>query len=61
MRDVDQVKCIKDGADQLLVKDKEIKHRWQEYFDKLFGETKSSTIELDDSFDDTSRRFVRRI
>jgi hypothetical protein len=26
-RNVDQVKCIKDGADQLMVKDKEIKHR----------------------------------
>jgi ribosomal protein L20A (L18A) len=61
-RDVDQVKCIKDGADQLLVKDKEIKHRWREYFNGLFnGETESSTIELDNSFDDTSRRFVRRI
>jgi hypothetical protein len=61
-RDVDQVKCIKDGADQLLVKDEDIKHRWWEYFDKLFnGETESSTIELDDSFDDTSKRFVRRI
>jgi hypothetical protein len=61
-RDVDQVKCIKDEADQLLVKDKEIKHRWREYFDKLFnGEAKSSTIELNDSFDETSRRFVRRI
>jgi hypothetical protein len=44
------------------VKDEEIKHRWREYFDKLFnGETESSTIELDDSFDDTNRRFVRRI
>jgi hypothetical protein len=31
-------------------------------FDKLFnGETESSTIELDDSFDDTNKRFVRRI
>ena len=29
-RDVDQVKCIKGGADQLLVKDEEIKHRWWE-------------------------------
>jgi hypothetical protein len=58
-RDVDQVKCIKDGAEQLLVTDEEIKHRWREYFDKLFnGETKSSTIELDNSFDDTNRRFV---
>jgi hypothetical protein len=61
-RDVNQVKCIKDGADQLLVKDEEIKRRWREYFDDLFnGENESSTIELDDSFDDTSRRFVRRI
>jgi hypothetical protein len=55
MRDVDQVKCI-------LVKDEEIKHRWREYIDKLFnGETESSTIELDDSFVDTSSRFVWRI
>jgi hypothetical protein len=61
-RDVDQVKCIKEGADQLLVKDEDIKHRWREYFDKLFnGETKISTIELDDSFDDASMRFVGRI
>ena len=61
-RDIGQLKCIKDGADQLLVKDEEIKHRWQEYLDKLFnGENESSTIELDDSFDETSMRFVRRI
>ena len=38
----------------------EIKHRWREYFDKLFNkENGSSTIELDDSFDDMNRRFVR--
>jgi hypothetical protein len=44
------------------VKDEKIKHRWRDYFDQLFnGETKNSTIELDDSFNDTSRRFVRRI
>ena len=49
-----QVKCIKDGTDQILVKDKEIKNRWREYFNKLFnGENESSAIELDDSFDDT--------
>ena len=48
-RDIGQVKCIKDGADQLLVKDEEIKRRWWEYFHKLFnGENESSTIELDD-------------
>jgi hypothetical protein len=61
-RDVDQVKSIKDGACQLLVKDEEIKHRWQKYFDKLSnGESGSSSIELDDSLDDTSRHFVWRI
>ena len=36
--------------------------RWQEYFDKLFnGENENTTVQLDDSFDDTNRRFVRRI
>ena len=44
------------------MKDEEIKHRWWEYFDKLFnGENESSTIELDNSFDETSMRFVRQI
>uniref|UniRef100_A0A8I6YD54 Reverse transcriptase domain-containing protein n=1 Tax=Hordeum vulgare subsp. vulgare TaxID=112509 RepID=A0A8I6YD54_HORVV len=61
-RDVGEVKCIKDGDDQLLVKDEAIKRRWREYFDNLYnGEVDSSTIELDDSFDDTSMCFVRRI
>ena len=57
------IKCIKDGTDRLLVKDEEIMDRWREYFDKLFnGESESpTTLELDDSFDDTNRRFVRRI
>ena len=35
--DINQIKCIKDGMDQLLVKDDEIKGRWREYFDKLFN------------------------
>ena len=36
--------------------------RWRKYFDKLFnGESESPTLELDDSFDDTNRHFVRRI
>jgi hypothetical protein len=44
------------------VKDEEIKDRWREYFDKLFnGENKGPTFELDDSFDDTNRRFVKRM
>src|SRR3954467_11577537 len=47
---------------KLLVKDEDIRHRWRQYFDKLFNEENgSSTIELDDSFDEMNRRFVRRI
>ena len=61
-RDFNQVKCIKDERGQLLVKEDEIRHRWQEHFDKLFnGENKNTTVQLDDSFDDTNRRFVWRI
>ena len=61
-RDVNQVRCIKDEANPLLVRGKEIKHRWWEYFDKLFNkENGSSTIVLDESFDDMNKRFVRRI
>ena len=61
-RDFNQVKCINDEREQLLVKEDEIRHRWQEYFDKLFnGENENTTVQLDDSFDDTNRRFVRRI
>ena len=62
MKDFNQVKCIKDEREQLLVKEDEIRHRWQEYFDKLFnGENENTTVQLDDSFDDTNRRFVWRI
>uniref|UniRef100_A0A8I6WSC6 Endonuclease/exonuclease/phosphatase domain-containing protein n=1 Tax=Hordeum vulgare subsp. vulgare TaxID=112509 RepID=A0A8I6WSC6_HORVV len=58
-RDVSEVKCIKDGDDQLLVKDEAIKHRWREYFDNLYnGQVDNSTIELDNSFDDTIMCFV---
>jgi hypothetical protein len=61
-RDVNQVKCIKDEANQLLVKNEEIKNIWKEYFNKLFnGGNESSTIELDEPFNDNNRGFVRRI
>ena len=61
-RDFTEIRCIKDDNDRLLVKDDEIKHRWREYFDKLSNEENVNvTIELDDSFDDTNRRFVRKI
>ena len=46
-RDINQIKCIKDGTDRLLVKDEEIMDKWREYFDKLFnGESESPTLEL---------------
>ncbi|WVZ96601.1 hypothetical protein U9M48_042217 [Paspalum notatum var. saurae] len=58
-RDLNQVKCIKDARDQLLVKE-DIKLRWREYFDNLFnGESESTSTELDDSFDDTSRQLEK--
>ena len=62
MRDLNQVKCIKDEMDQLLVKGQDIKQRWQGYFDNLFnGENETMDTQLDDSFDDLNRCFVRRI
>ena len=36
-RDFSQVKCIKDEREHLLVKEDEIRHQWQKYFDKLFN------------------------
>ena len=49
-RDFHQVKCIKDEKEHLLVKEDEIRYRWQEYFDKLFnGENMDTTFQLDDS------------
>jgi hypothetical protein len=62
MRDIIQVKCIKDEIERLLTKDEDIKNMWLEYFDKLFNEDSGrSAIELDISSDDLNRQFVRRI
>jgi hypothetical protein len=61
MRDIIQVKFIKDATERLLTKDEDI-NRWWEYFDKLFNEgSGSSSIELEISSDDLNRQFVRRI
>jgi hypothetical protein len=61
-RDIIQVKCIKDETERVLTKDKYIKNRWREYFNKLFNEDSgSSSIELDISSDDLNRQFVHRI
>ena len=42
-RDFNQIKCIKNEREQLLVKEDEIRHRWQEYFDKLFNDENENT------------------
>ncbi|XP_019256381.1 PREDICTED: uncharacterized protein LOC109234776 [Nicotiana attenuata] len=36
-RDLDQVRCIKDGDGTLLMEDSQIKRRWQTYFHKLLN------------------------
>jgi hypothetical protein len=62
MRDINQVKCIKDVTERLLTKDEDIKNRWREYFDKHLNEECGSTsIELDISSDDLNRQFMRMI
>jgi hypothetical protein len=56
MRDIIQVKYIKDVTERLLIKDEDIKNRWREYFDKLFNEdSESSSIELDISSGDLTQ------
>jgi hypothetical protein len=56
LRDIIQVKCIKDETERFLTKDEDIKNRWREYFDKLFNkDSESSSIELDISSDDLNR------
>jgi hypothetical protein len=51
-KDLNQVKCIKDEMDQLLVKESK----------NLFnGENETMDNQLDNSFDDLNRCFVRRI
>jgi hypothetical protein len=44
------------------VEDEEIENIWRDYFDKLYNDGNGSSMtELDDSLDDTNRRFVPRI
>ena len=37
-RDLDQVRCIKDEEEEMLVTEQDIKERWKNYFHKLFNE-----------------------
>ena len=48
-RDLDQVRCIKNEIGNVLVTDKDIKNRWEEYFYKLFNDgIEDSSCELED-------------
>jgi hypothetical protein len=56
MRDLIQIKCIKDVTERLLTKDEDIKNMWRKYFNKLINEDSvSSSIELDISSDELNR------
>ena len=43
-RDFNQVKCIKEDNNRILVKNDEIKNKWRDYFEKLFNEEGDSTM-----------------
>ncbi|KAJ7949585.1 Retrovirus-related Pol polyprotein LINE-1 [Quillaja saponaria] len=61
-KDLIRIKWIKDEANRVLVKEDEINERWRTYFDTLFNEESRGDFgDLDDTFNDTNRRFVRRI
>ncbi|KAJ7971514.1 Retrovirus-related Pol polyprotein LINE-1 [Quillaja saponaria] len=61
-KDLIRIKCIKDEADRVLVKEEEINEKWRTYFDTLFNEESRGDFgDLNDTFDDTNHRFVRRI
>ncbi|XP_060171841.1 uncharacterized protein LOC132603008 [Lycium barbarum] len=54
-RDVDQVKCIKDEHDKVLVEETLIRRRWQSYFCKLLNEEGDRDIVLGE-LEHTGRR-----
>jgi hypothetical protein len=61
-RDIIQIKYIKHATQRLLTKDKDIKNKWWEYFNKLFNkDSGSSSIELDISSNDLNRQFMHMI
>lgn len=47
--DLDQVKCIKDEEDKVLVEDAHNRQKWQAYFHKLLNEEVDMNIMLGDS------------
>ncbi|XP_070012996.1 uncharacterized protein [Nicotiana sylvestris] len=55
-RDLDQVRCIKDEDDRVLIENAQIKRRWQTYFHKLLNEEEDRDIVLDELERFESRR-----
>ena len=47
-RDLDQVKCIKDEEENILVVDGDIKERWKIYFHKIFSKEQTTCINVED-------------
>jgi len=63
-RDLDQVKCIKDEKDRVLVQERGIKDRWKKYFHNLFNEGYEVVPEsnrLDIGEEDRNYKYYRRI
>ncbi|KAL5157078.1 Outer envelope protein 64, mitochondrial [Glycine soja] len=61
-RDLDQVKCVKDEEDKVLVHEKDIKERWKAYFHNLFNDGYGyDSSSLDTREEDRNYKYYRRI
>ncbi|XP_009778018.2 uncharacterized protein [Nicotiana sylvestris] len=64
VRDLDQLRCIKDKDDKVLVEEACIRRKWQEYFDRLLNKEEDRNIVLGELENSESRRdfgFCRHI
>ncbi|KAH1219602.1 LINE-1 retrotransposable element ORF2 protein [Glycine max] len=61
-RNLDQVKCVKDEEDKVLVHEKDIKERWKAYFHNLFNDEYGyDSSSLDTREEDRNYKYYRRI
>ena len=61
-RDLGIIRCIEDHNHKVLMKDIDIKERWNEYFDKLFsGKYVQDVSDVNIPPKDLNRDFMRRI
>ena len=62
IRDLGTIKCIKDHNHKIIMKDTDIKERWNEYFDKLFnGNFVQDVGDVNIPSEDLNRDFMHRI